>query len=512
MLGYYDTAYGLNKSAATLSPAALAELKAEPPFVHVADSALTSESRFALLYTPQQAITHSPGMLVADYITAGIGALAEAAGLADQLAGLDVLADAPTAQLERAFAEHVDLCGCRYDAWLLGLIAYQLELMRGARRDKGGGGTYLGAYAWLEDLRPAPGRDPASGGYIHAPSLPHARTAAILRSGYLANATPANPQSLSVNLSSDRVRAALTTLEGIRNGQSLGALLGYQFENGLHDDYGLAEVDQFIYPMRKAFPLVADALSSTATPPGVPIEAIEARNVLDGRKLVEHIRTSGNGTYPFGIGTLPAATMDEAAAITAEASGLLDVYDAIADLALAEGVHQAAQGNFDRIAATLDAYTTGNFPPDPDVAQTPPSGIALTHRIALHLEPGLTAPANATPAARAEPAVDAWLGTILPPLSDVGCVVTWADPVTQAAQQAPVTLADLGVRPIDVLDLVLPDDVQAMTKLDDLVLGYVTDTAGPRPDAVTDHPVPDGRRPAVSPSSRSPRWSARSGR
>lgn len=483
MLGYYDTAYGLNKSAAMLSPAALAALKAEPPFVHVAENAPASESRFALLYTPEQAITHNPDTLVADYITEGIGVLAEAAGLADQLAGLEVLAGAPTAQLERAFAEHVGLCGYRYDAWLLGLVAYQLELMRAVERDKGGG-TYLGWYAWLEDLRPAPGDDPASGGYIHAPSLPHARTAAILRSGYLANATPANPHTLSVNLSSDRVRGALATLEGIRNGQSLGALLGYRFERGLHDDHGLAEVDQFIYPMRKAFPLAADMLSGTATPPGVPIEAIEARNVLDGRKLAEHIKATGNTAYPFGIGTLPAADGQQAAAITAEANGLLDVYDAIADLALAEGVHQAAQGNFDRIAATLDAYTTGNFPPAPEVAQTPPSGIGLTHRIALHLQPGLAAPANATPAARAEPAVDAWLGTILPPLGSVGCVVTWEDPVTLAAQQAPVTLDDLGVRPIDVLDLVLPDDIQAMTKLDDLVLGYVTDHANPRPDAV----------------------------
>lgn len=488
MLGYYDTAYGLNKSAATLSPAALAALKAEPPFVHVAEAPAgpqqPSESRFALLYTPQPAITHSQDTLVADYITAGISALAEAAVLADQLAGLEVLADAPTAQLERAFAEHIDLCGYRYDAWLLGLVAYQLELMRAGQRDKRGGGTYLGWYAWVEDLRPAPARDPAGGGYIHAPSLAHARTAAILRSGYLANATPDNPGTLAVNLSSDRVRAALATLEGIRNGQSLGALLGYRFERGLHDDHGLAEVDQFIYPMRKAFPLVADMLSSTATPPGVPIEAIEARNVLDGRKLAEHIKTTGNAAYPFGIGTLPAASPQQAAAITAEAGGLLDVYDAIADLALAEGVHQAAQGNFDRIAATLDSYTTGNFPPEPDVAQTPPAGIGLTHRVALHLRPGLPAPPNATPAARAEPAVDDWLGTILPPLDHVGCVVTWDDPVTHAAHQFPVTLGDLGVRPIDVLDLVLPDDIQAMTKLDDLILGYVDDHAGPRPDAV----------------------------
>jgi hypothetical protein len=507
MLGYYDSAYGLYQSTGALGPAELTVLKPEAPFVHVAETAPASESRFAVLFTPEPAITSSPTMLVCDYITANLPTLPEAAGLADQLAALSVLEDAPTAQLERAFAEHIDLCGYRYDAWLLALVNYQLEQMRAAKDDRknGTGGIYLGAYAWLEDLRPSqvqlqpaqlpPGLDavyasgtpirvdPANGGYVHAPSLVHARTAAILRSAYLSNASPANPQSLAVNLSSDRVRTALGILEGIRNGQSLGALLGYRFERGLHDDYGLAEVDQFIYPMRKAFPLVADNLAPTATPPGVPIEAIEARNVLDGRKLVDQITSSGVTAYPFGITTLPAATAAQAAAITETANGLLDIYDAIGDLALAEGVYQAAQGNFERITGTLDAYTTGNFPPEPEVTQTPPSGVGLTHRVTLHLQPGLAPPAGATPAAQAEPAIDAWLSGVLPPLATVGCLVTWNDPVSGAAEQLAVTLADLGVRPIDALDLVLPDDTQAMTQLDDRILSFVLYSAGPRPDA-----------------------------
>src|SRR5262249_52167230 len=162
--------------------------------------------------------------------------------------------------------------------------------------------------------------DPANGGHIHAPSLTQARTAAVLRSGYLANATPANPQTMAVNLSSDRVRLALSLLEGIRNGQNLGALLGYRFERGLHDEHRVAEVDKFIYPLRKAFPLVADSLSTTKTPSDVPFEAIEARNVLDGRKLISQITSSGVTTYPFGLTTLPAATSTEATAINAEAS------------------------------------------------------------------------------------------------------------------------------------------------------------------------------------------------
>ena len=97
-------------------------------------------------------------------------------------------------------------------------------------------------------------------------------------------------------------------LEGIRNGQSLGALLGYQFERGLHDDFAAVEVDQFIYPLRKAFPLAADAIASTKTP-NVPVEAIEARNVINGLKLVTQIRTSGQNSYPFDADNTPGTML-----------------------------------------------------------------------------------------------------------------------------------------------------------------------------------------------------------
>jgi hypothetical protein len=516
MLGYYDTSYELHKSAGVLDSGALAALKPEPAFVHI-DASAASESRFGLLYKNEVAITSDPAILVSDYITANISVLAEAEGLAEQIAALDVLAHAPTAELDRLFSEHVDVCSYRYDAWLLGLVELQLEHMR-AREVGGedgedaeevspskGRGAYLGTYAWVEDLRPAHvalepvklppdleavygptpeiRHDPHNGGYVHAPSIPHARTAGVLRAGYLANASTANPQTLAVNLSSDRVRAALSMLEGIRNGQSLGALLGYQFERGLHDAHDLVEVDKFIFPLRKAFPLVADALSPTATQPGVPIEAIEARNVLDGRKLIDHVKATNSWSYPFGIATLPDATATEKAAIDAQTNQIMDVYDAVADLALAEGVHQAVQGNFERVAATLDAYSKGNFPPEPEVVHTPPSGIGLTHRVGIQLRPGLAVPGGSGPAARVEPAIDAWLASMLPKPANTGCVVRWRDPATGVDRHRTVTLADLDVRPIDVLDLVLPDSTQAMTLLDDLIVRHVYITSAVRPDA-----------------------------
>jgi hypothetical protein len=55
--------------------------------------------------------------------------------------------------------------------------------------------------------------DPQNAGYIHAPSLDHAATAAILKNAYAVNATPTQPDAFAVNLSSNRVRHALEILE-----------------------------------------------------------------------------------------------------------------------------------------------------------------------------------------------------------------------------------------------------------------------------------------------------------
>ena len=109
------------------------------------------------------------------------------------------------------------------------------------------------------------------------------------------------------------------------------------------------------------------------------------------------------------------------------------MHDAVADLALAEGVHQAVLGNVDRAAATLDAYSKGGFPPEPAVLETPRSGTTITHRVAVHLRPGLAhdvSPVDGvamTPRAMAEPAVNDLLARMLPAPGDVAVRVSWRD-------------------------------------------------------------------------------------
>src|SRR5690606_6262795 len=142
--------------------------------------------------------------------------------LQTQLEALDVLAPATTAALERAFVEHIDCLSYRLDAWRLGLHAAQLSYLRQETvQGFGKGGIHVGGYGWLERVVRKSGteevftregdlgerfagsqlqKDSTNLGHIHAPSLDHAVTAAILRNGHVANRTPSEPDLLAVDL------------------------------------------------------------------------------------------------------------------------------------------------------------------------------------------------------------------------------------------------------------------------------------------------------------------------
>ncbi|MCI0390507.1 MAG: hypothetical protein MOB07_17320 [Acidobacteria bacterium] len=517
-LGYHDVSIRAREDAGLLTAQEAVAARIDDPFLHIRDNSAVSESRYQPLYAAAPAITGNPTQPVHQFITAQLPTFNFAFYLREQLAALERLKSQSTARLERAFADHVDCCAYRLDSWLLGIVNYQLSLMRNIREQGEAEvrqGIYLGAYAWLEDLKPenkiltavdlrdpelindfgGPDRPPlmrdsTNEGYIHAPSLNHAVAAAVLRNGFVSNASPENRKTMAVNLTSERVRTALALLEGIRAGQGLPDLLGYQFERGLHDRHNLAEVDKFILKLRKAFPLRADRLKSTQTGEGVSIESIEARNVIDGLALVEHMKATGKKTYKFGKDSLlPDATDTEAAAINAEAERLLEAHDAVADLALSEGVYQAVLGNYDRVTSTYDAYARGNFPPEPDIIRTPLNGIGITHRVALHLEVGAdptispVAGVPLTPRAQAEPALNNWLADILPPPDQVACAVTFKKASSGLEQTEPVTLQDLNIQPADLVAIIQEGNEQAMAELDDRILRHAMKTFGPRPDA-----------------------------
>ncbi|HZB29532.1 MAG TPA: hypothetical protein VE465_05135, partial [Streptosporangiaceae bacterium] len=506
----------LGWAAAARRLAALSVSSPDPLFIQISDAvpAPLRESRFLRLYSPDESITGSPTQLMREYLPSVIGTAPATAELAEQLAAIADLADVPTARLERLLAEHLDCATYRLDAWRLGLVTERLHELRFGpdgtavpRR-----GLHLGAYGWLENIErndkplidvPLTGdlaavfetetarRDPENGGYVHAPSPSHATTAAILRAGHLANRLSGKEDAFAINLSSDRVRIALSLLDGLRQGQSLGALLGYRFERALHDrhrDGGdgeePVELDRFITPLRGAFPLRAGRLQDLQPGDDTAIELVEARTVVDGLALVRRAtRHPAQPAYPYGATGLPTdANATEKQVMDEEVRNLVDIHDALADLAVAEGAHQALLGNADRASATLDAYSKEGFPLEPAVVQTPRSGVTLTHRLGLRLRPAVVL--GATPRAMAEPAVDDWLPDLLPSRLDLAAVVKWADPVTGARRQRVVTQFDLGLAPIDLLWAVRPADQAQPTDLDDRILGVVADRDAPRPDAL----------------------------
>ena len=156
-LGYHDVSVRLYENAGLYTAEMALKARSDDPFLHVRDNQLVSESRYQPLYATQAGITGSPTQTVSQFIAAQMPTLGLAFYLREQSAALERLKSQPTARLERGFADHIDCCSYRLDAWLLGLVNYQLALMRNIRDREDAPvrpGIYLGAYAWLEEVRP----------------------------------------------------------------------------------------------------------------------------------------------------------------------------------------------------------------------------------------------------------------------------------------------------------------------------------------------------------------------
>lgn len=501
-VGFVDTAIDLHVQAGLLSEEAERAARAEPRFLGIQQQE-TFVNPWSFLYTRQEAIVGNRTIDVGDWLPSVLTTLRP--WLAYQLEAIDHLALLPRSRLERAFSEHLDCCSYRLDSWWGAVLENRLETMRKSVPDVLQQGCYLGAFGIVQDLRPAASalqlasvgdgaaseinrlgdpplqRDPANAGYMLTPSLDHAVSAAVLRNGQLAHSGSELGNTMAVDLRSERVRLALSIIEGIRGGQSLGALLGYRFERALHDRVALF-LDEYILDFRQTFPLVAGKTDPDTAAPGEPIETVDARNVVDGRALVDAILESGQSAYPFGITGLPMiAETNRRAAMQQEMLKLTEVADAVGDLLLAESVHQVVRGNYDRAASTLNAAAKGDFPPIPEIATTPRSGVTLVHRMALHFESGISPDDAAliTPRAQSEPAMDRWLALVLPPLADLVVQVQITERISGAVQEHVVSAADLGLAPADMLYIGALDGVQSASALDDLVLYHVKDALVP---------------------------------
>jgi hypothetical protein len=410
-----------------------------------------------LLNSISSAPGSAPGMPVWQYLLQN--GPTYSAQITELREALRYLATRPTAELHRLVSETLDTCSHRVDAWVTSLATRRLQAeMRPAQPT----GLHLGAFGWLERVVPT-ARNRYSrttlrqqvlipkqgGGYIHAPSAAMASAAAVLRNAYMTRG--GSSTVYAIDLSSERARIGRELLDAVRQGVELGAALGFRIERLLEAN----NLQRYIDPLRALCPLVPQH-DGAAAQSGLTT----GRMVLDGLKLRAMWPNLPWTTAPFVNAQQPLrALLDgELGAAASGSASWTDPLDCVADLATAESVYQTIRGNKPGAVAALDTLSQGTRPPEPEILRPPRNGVSLTHRVAAILGdpvPALASWPVATPRAAAEPHVDAWVGSMLGDPQQVRCRVavrshTRPQGTTQLGE---ITLADLDLRPLDVLQL-----------------------------------------------------------
>ncbi|MFF4666019.1 hypothetical protein [Streptomyces sp. NPDC001282] len=328
--------------------------------------------------------------------------------------------------LERLLGECLDLVSHRLDAWIGSLATARLAALRERRPT----GVQLGAYGWVENLSPR--TEPLSRGWVLAPSLPQAATAAVLRSGALSH--PTDPGAFAVDLSSRRMRVAMSVLDGVAQGQPFGALLGYRLERRLHDE-GEAPgstlvLDRFVAPLRAKW-----SVQGVQHPGTGAQEFIGAHDVTDGARLAD-VPEDDVIAYLRANSGDPRMSGPEEQAVRRNLAALREDLDAVGDLLLAESVHQLTEGNPDRAGATLESLAVGGQPPPrPQVLDTPRRGVSVAHRVLVVVPEGApratgwdSTPQTDRPRAQAEPRLDTWAGHQLGTTDRIRLRAAWLRP------------------------------------------------------------------------------------
>lgn len=412
---------------------------------------------------------------VAEYLDSGeVRDRPEAINLFKAKDSLRILSRNSIRSLDLLTTEVMDATAFRLDTWRLALVNQRMNNLRGITEGSSSRnmGIYLGSYGWLENIKKRTSRMPAppptpnftgpmeydvpNQGYIHAPSINQAAAAAVLRSGYSTRANSSSDSPLSVNISSERVRSAIDMLEGIRNGQQLSVLLGYEFERHMYEGETYTTtsiIDPYVDELRVAFPLQNTITQYNSSGTSTPVQAV---NVLDGQRLINAFKAaSSNVTTMLTTAGISSVPTDVKAGMAGSIDWIMNVLDAVGDLTTAEGVFQMVQGNQAKSGAVADAVSKGNNIPEVDMTDTPKTGTGVNQKFTLHLELNTAraegwniAELPATPRSLAEPYLNRWIGQLLGNPADIRCTatssVTLTTPVT-------VKMSDLEIQPIDLV-------------------------------------------------------------
>lgn len=366
------------------------------------------------------------------------------------------LGAAPIDERRIAVASALDVTAHRVDAWASGIAhARHRTLAHGE-------GVTIGAFGIIEDIRVGlAAREPK--GWLHAPSPSHAVAGGMLASAHESNigAKPGQ-RPFAIDLSSSRGVELRRILEGMRRGQTIGAMLGYQIERALTE----GGAGRFQLSLRQIAPINTDELEADAGAQARTAR-MAAADVVDGVELLRlypvaelsanppklRTRLSQAPVNDYITGAWQHVTEPEWETIKAALQGAAKTMDAVSDALLSEAVLQYASGNAARARAAMDASGIGeSVDPDLDVLSVRQSGRTLTHSAYALVPENAVGWSTTRPRAIAEPRLEAWAARRL---GDPGDIVVSDSPGGR------LTLADAGFA---ALDLVFADDLAGLDR------------------------------------------------
>lgn len=335
--------------------------------------------------------------------------------LLDATAAIAELAEIGVDDLDRMLRAAVDASSHRIDPWLVGVAQRRLDALQDA-----GAPRRLGAYGWVDDLRPgAPG--PTAAGLVHAPSAGQALAAAVLRDRAV---NDASTPRWDLDVTSRRARVADRIAEHVRIGAHLSEALGREVERVVART---ADVEQ----LRRDFPV---------------------RTEHAGRRVCDGLQVLGQDPFPVALDAAQTTAIDE----------LRESIDTYGDLLVADAVFHLTEGRAEVAGAVMDGAAGLSRPPELALLRTPREGRAVSTSVVIALaqvDPvgipdGRAARAVLSPAATIDPSSARYLVDRLGDAADWDLAVDRLDESgAPLGTPTTVTLADIGLHPADALAL-----------------------------------------------------------
>jgi hypothetical protein len=372
-------------------------------------------------------------------------------------------------ELTTLMMEALDCLSYRVDAWVTAEAVRRLKSLPavGAGRTPGG----IGVFGWLENPVSASSQVPCE--YHQAPSLAQAQTLAVLRAGSLTTES-----ALHIDLSGPRTSQALKLMGEMLAGIPLAEALGQEAAAGFHE----AKADGLLLKLRFLRPFNA-ATSAVSCP--IDGETFALCNFQEPEKNSEDFK---------GIVAAVKAAVSESeyATILRIWRDVQDQRDALADLSVAEAVHEYNLGNPARAKSWLDVAEGKQVPALPEVVRSPvrcrnvqQRALLLTDYVTAAGRPELDGLRGVV-----EPSFallcESYLKTVLEPSKPLHCLVRRLSPgtVTRASPAVPVDVYTRGSTapgaldlPVGVMDVVLGGKQEVERRLKVRVLQNMAGTA-----------------------------------